>query len=57
VKAQISLFPHALSDVALERHNCSGVQAAKMGVAHVVETYRVPWRALAEEQSKLNSTG
>ena len=42
MKVRISFIAHALGDVALERHNCSGVLAAKIGVAHVVETYRVP---------------
>ena len=57
MKVRISSFPHPLSDVALESHNCSGVRAARMRAARVVETNRVPGRTLAEEQSKLISTG
>ncbi len=52
-----SLLAQPLSDVAFESYNCGGVQGAKMGVADVVETYRVPWWALVEERSRFISAG
>ena len=51
MKARISLFPHVLSDVALESHNCSGVRAAQMSAPRVDETSRVPWRALPRHRA------